>query len=769
MTQAVPMQPVPSTEPSGPSTPVPEQGRQNQLDTFGGVFTPTLLTILGVILFMRAGFVVGEAGMVNAVVILLLAKLITFLTSLSISAVATNMQVRGGGSYFLISRVLGPEFGGAIGLSLFLATALSVPFYIIGFIEALLLNFPTLAPWALPIGLLTTGGLLFVAWVGAEWAVKVQYIILTVLLLSIVVFLGGALCQFSPEHVMANLAPKFTRINPMDLDSDRYNFWLIFAIYFPAVTGINAGLNMSGDLKDPNRSLPKGTLLAVLVGFIIYLLQIVLTGGAFDRAVLVRDPFKVLLDNALFGWGFLVTAGVFAATLSSALGSILGAPRVLQALARDPILSMLKPFAKGTAKGDEPRRALILTAAITSGVLWWAYGASGGDALNAIAAIITMFFLYTYGVINMAAFIEGAGNNPSFRPRFKFFHWSTAMVGALGCLFVAFLINFTAALVAAVLITSLVLYLWTSQTQASFGDARRGFVYASARRSMLKLADMAEDAKNWRPTMLVFCGNPANREALVSYAIWLSSGRGMTFLANVIIGQVKNCLAQRKAALKQLRDFCREKRIQAFASVVIADSIESGIETQIQTCGSGFIHPNLVVFGWRGDPEDIHRYVEQLRIAQSLGMSIVIMNIRHLPSPLMRKHIHIWWRGKANGHLMMILGFLLSDNWEWGNSKITVLQMVRDEAGQQPALDNMSALIQDARIDATAQVVVGGGQSFEDVMVNHSSHADCVFMGFQIPDDDLEREWHHFYKRVLEQLPSTILVHSALESDLLSG
>ena len=291
----------------------------NQLGTFGGVFTPSILTILGVIMFMRAGFVVGQAGIWHALLILCLAQIITALTALSISAVSTNTPVAGGGAYFLISRALGPEFGGAIGLALFFAQAISVPFYVLGFTEALVRTFPDLANNFRTIALITTAILFCICYVGAKWAVKTQYVIMIILGLSIVAFMGGAIVHFQRDVFLENWSCSYR--------GPSMSFWVVFALYFPAVTGIMAGVNMSGDLKNPARSIPLGTLAAVAVGFVIYGMQILLGGGAQSRDQLLDASFETFRNQALFGAGFLVVAGVFAATLSSALGSFLGAPR----------------------------------------------------------------------------------------------------------------------------------------------------------------------------------------------------------------------------------------------------------------------------------------------------------------------------------------------------------------------------------------------------------------------------------------------------------
>ena len=249
---------------------MPDKSKQsttrNRFGTFAGVFTPAILTILGVIMFMRANFVVGQAGVLGALSILVIAKSITLTTSLSIAAISTNMRVRGGGFYFLISRVLGAEFGGAIGIALFFALALSVPFYILGFAEALVRSYPLLVPYFQVITLGTALVLFALVFSGAGWAIKIQFVIMAFLFLAIIAFLGGAFQHFSFATLQQNLDPAYAPVDPQDRMAPLFSYWVVFAIYFPAVTGIAAGVNMSGDLKDPGHSIPRGTLAAVGVG-----------------------------------------------------------------------------------------------------------------------------------------------------------------------------------------------------------------------------------------------------------------------------------------------------------------------------------------------------------------------------------------------------------------------------------------------------------------------------------------------------------------------
>ena len=738
---------------------------RNRFGTFGGVFTPAILTILGVIMFMRANFVIGQAGVIGALSILLVAKSITLLTSLSIAAISTNMRVRGGGFYFLISRVLGAEFGGAIGIALFFALALSVPFYILGFAEALVRSYQGLVPYFQIITLGTALVLFALVFSGAGWAIKIQFVIMAFLFLAIIAFLGGALQHFSFATLQHNLKPQYTSIDLQGGTEPFFSYWVVFAIYFPAVTGIAAGVNMSGDLEDPKYSIPRGTLAAVGVGFLVYFSQIVLSGGAYERNDLILTPYELLHDNALFGWSLLVTLGVIAATLSSAVGSYLGAPRVLQAVSRDRILQFLHYFGKGSKSGDEPRIALVLTFIITIGVLLWAGNETGGAALNGVAALITMFFLYSYGMINMAAFLEGFGENPSFRPQFRYFHWTTALLGGTACVLVTFLINWKAAIAAIVIILLLLWYLKARRLIATFGDARRGFIYKQTRNNLLRLRRMPEDPKNWRPNILIFSGNPMGREDILRYAAWMESRRGIVYLANVLVGDFADLAPRRPAALQQLTQFCNEKHYAAFPVVVAAEKLEQGIVMLLQASAIGPIRPNLAVFGWSGKMDRRQTYLKKLRAASTLGMSLALVEPKEMPEPESKKRIDIWWRGHKNGSLMLLLAFLISENWEWSNTTIRILRVVEKEEGQLPAEEALEKLMELARVEGEVDVVVSK-ESFSRILHEHSSDATCVILGFELPEIAHEAEWHACYRSFVDGMPTTIMVNSLGGEDL---
>lgn len=733
---------------------------KNQFGTFGGVFTPSILTIFGVIMFMRTNYVVGQAGVRNALLILLIAKSITFFTTLSLSAIATNMQVKGGGAYFIISRVLGPEFGGSIGIALFWAQALSGPFYILGFTEALVSSFPALAPHFQMIAIFCAALLFIITFIGAGWAMKIQFAIMAVLLSAIVAYMAGAFTMFDFEMLSEHWQPAYT----IGDSGSMLTFWAVFAIFFPAVTGIMAGVNMSGDLKDPSWSIPAGTLAAIVFSAIVYALQIVVCGGAFSRDAMVNLPYETLRANAAFNLGPLVAAGVFAATLSSALGSFLGAPRILQAVARDDILGVLAPFSKGSAKGDEPQRATALTALICLGVFLWAGNHAGGSSLNIVAGIITMFFLMTYGMVNLAAFTEAYGGNPSFRPKFKFFHWSTALFAMLGCAGAALLIDPMAAVISAILLAGLLWYIRTRKLNVAFGDARRGFIYSNVRENLIRLSRMPDDDRNWRPTILAFTGNPAVRADMARMALWLEGGKGIVFMATILVGDLIESAKFRQIAIKQMSQLCQDSDLKAFPIVTVAPSFPVGFSQVVQIASMGPIVPNLVMLGWSGSGADMARINPTVNQALAVDKSVIILRPAVGPEHDKRR-IDIWWRGMGNGSLMLILAYLVSKNFVWSRSKIRIIRIIGNEEGREPALIALETLIKNIRVDATAVVIVSSA-SFKDIFHENSSDASIVFMGFEPLEDKEAESWYRKMEALLTGMPATLLVCSKTQIDI---
>ena len=637
---------------------VPERGAG--LGTFGGVFTPSILTILGVIMYLRFGWVVGQVGLSGTLLIVTLATAITFLTGLSISAIATDQRVRVGGAYYMISRALGIEAGGAVGLPLYIAQALSLALYTTGFAESLARVFPSLNQTA--VGLVTTVLVTAVALLSVRAAIRAQYVIMGAIALSLLSFLFGH--PMAPGPTAAAALPSAS-------------FWVVFAVFFPAVTGIMAGVNLSGDLREPRRAIPLGTLAAILVGFVIYMIVPVLLFLRADTGDLIADP---LIMRRIAFWGDAILLGVWGATLSSAVGSVLGAPRVLQALARDGVLPRaLRWLGNGSGKDDTPRLGTLLTLAV-------ALVAVGFGNLNAIAPVLTMFFLTTYGVLNVVAGLERFLNSPSFRPTFKV-HWSLSLLGAVGCVAVVVFINLWATLVA-VVVAAVYGWLVRRALASTWGDVRQGVWMRVARAGILRL-DQRADVKNWRPHMLVFSGAPTRRWYLIELANALAHDKALLSVATVL--SEEGATHERQLAMEgTLREYLAQRGVQALLKVVRAPNPFSGMKRLVEAYGLGPLVPNTVMLG--GSERDV--YLEDFaalvtHIYRSRRNQIIVHH-DHERGFGRRRRIDVWWGGlRDNGGLLVTLAYLLQSSLPWKGAEVCLKMVVPDPEGAEGAERNI--------------------------------------------------------------------------------
>lgn len=703
---------------------------------FGGVFTPCTLTILGVIMFLRFGYVVGRAGVFDTLVIIGAATLITLLTTLSLSAIVTNTEVKGGGAYFLISRSLGAEFGGAIGLVFFVAQAISVAMYVIGFSEAVVAS---VLPGQSKLLIATICNIFVFGCVfrGAGWTIRLQYFILAILLASLGSFYAGAIPDFDTAVFSGNWSSRY-------LAEPQESIFTMFALFFPAVTGIMAGANMSGDLRDPSKAIPTGTLLSIVFTGAIYFSLALLMGGSREASVLSNLDGESLVIGDISAVPFLITAGVFAATLSSALGSMMGAPRILQAFAKDGVFQNLRPFAAGSGEANEPRLATVLTFVISQAAILLVAD------LNAIAPLITMFFMLTYGLLNLATFYEAITKNPSYRPRFRYSHWLTSLAGAAGCLLVMFLINWMWALVAIFGMACVYLYISQKEVETRWGDLHRGLLFERTRKNLLKLEKELHHPKNWRPIILAFSGASWERPQLAVYGHWFTAGHGVLTLGYVIQGDVENRLERLQSQERILNAFIQEQKLEAFPAVVAAPTISAGMESLVQTHGLGALRPNTVLLGWPNHAEKIVPFSTTLRSIHALERSVIAMRFNepaleldHRTVPL--GTIDVWWRGNQNGELMLLLAHLLAQNQRWRSRPIRLLRMIENEAGREEVLNHLEGLIDNARIIATPHVVVS--ENAVAAIQTTSRSAAIVFMGMAIPE---EGEGEEFHKRMTD-------------------
>lgn len=705
------------------------------LGTFGGVYTPSILTILGVIMYLRFGWVVGNVGLVGTLIIVTLSNLITFLTALSICAIATDRVVKAGGAYYMISRSLGIETGGAVGIPLYFAQAFSIALYTIGFAESLVRVFPVLTDYQLYIALIITSGVGLIAITSAEIAIKAQYFIMAAIALSLLSFFFG----HSVEPTQIEM-----------LRTTDKSFWEVFAVFFPAVTGIMAGVNMSGDLKDPTKSIPIGTLAAVGTGYLIYMILPIFFAMRANAQTLIDQPF-IMQQMAL--WSPAIALGVWGATLSSALGSILGAPRVLQALCRDGILpKSLNFLGVGSGVNDEPRNGTILTLGVAIAAVCM------GD-LNLIAPVLTMFFLTTYLVLNVSAGIEGFLQSPSFRPTFKI-HWSLSLLGALGCIGVMFLINAVATIVAALIVLAIFLYLQKKELTVTWGDARQGIWMALLRQGIYQV-DHFEDPKNWRPHILAFSGSPQKRWSLVELADSFNH-KGLLTIASILPSEYRDYEARRKLE-KTIRDFLEKKGVKALVRLTTGANFVEGIIKLVEIYGIGPLVPNTILIGdstasLNGDQENHEKYCQMIAKLHSWKRNVLIFKENPLKSLKKKTRIDVWWGGmQANGSLMLLLAYLLRNDWQWLEAQIMLKLVVNDQKAADAAKENLEQLINKLNIEIVPQVLKSDGRSFHNILYDHSQDADLIFLGLAEPKENFAKYYHTWQLRT-QFLPTTVFV-----------
>jgi amino acid transporter len=726
------------------------------LGTFAGVFTPSVLTILGIILFLRLGYVVGAAGLPRALVIILIANGISILTSLSLSAIATNLRVKGGGDYYLISRTLGVEYGGALGLVLFLAQAVSIAFYAIGFAEVV----GGLAGLEKPLAIRVIAGvavaLLFVlAWLGADWATKFQYAVMGVLLAALAVFFLGGAEAATGEQLRANLAP-----------GAEVPFWVLFAIFFPAVTGFTQGVSMSGDLREPAKSLPRGTFSAVFLSFGVYVAVAVILAAVLPGETLVGD-YTAMRRVALAPW--LIDAGVIAATLSSAMASFLGAPRILQSLAGDKVFPLLTPFASGHGATNNPRRGVLLAALI-------AYVTIGLGNLNAIASIVSMFFLISYGLLNYATYFEAQANSPSFRPRFRFFSARLSLAGALACLAAMLAISPTAGAIAVVVLFALYHYVSRSVRVERWADSARAHRLQRVRDDLHSIREDLEHPSDWRPVILAFSDDPARRERLMRFSSWLEGGAGFTTVLRIDQGSGAVARRDRRSSELELEAEIRRQELDAFARVVLADDVEQAVPVVLQSYGLGRVRPNTVILNWydRNDSQEtlgLAAYSHYVRLALRFDCNVVLLAARRSDFEAIeaiRPHdraIDVWYQDDAGGRLMLLLAYLLTRSEPFGEAKLRLFATANGDETDEQARRRLKTMLDEVRIEAELEIVA---QSSAATVLELSKHSAVVFQPFRLKQQELISVFDGDLEDVVRDLGVVALVLASQDIELQS-
>lgn len=723
------------------------QGEAKKFGTFLGVFTPSILTILGVIMYLRFGWVVANAGLAGALLIVVLCSSIALITTLSASAVATNMRLGAGGEYYLISRSLGLTIGGAIGIPLFLCRILSVTLYCFGLAEAVAFFWP--AHWGPPpVAWLAAGFVLAttaIAGKSASLSLKLQIPLMVLVGLSLLALGGGVLS--GPLR-----APQW--VGGYDRLIAAGGFWTVLAVYFPAVTGFTAGIGMSGDLKNPQRSIPLGTLAAVGAGAAIYLLVPVLLAVSADLSpdLLgdIRPQSPPVWTRIAWLGAVLVYPGMWAAILSSAFGSVLSGARVLQALARDGLAP--RRFER-TSRTGQPTLATWAGGGI-------ALAAAALGNLNTVATVVTVFFLTLYITINLVAAAEQLVRDPSYRPTIRV-PWWLSLVGAGGALVVMFLISPAACAAAMVIELVLWLYLRRRMYQASWGDVWTGAWASLVRLGLCQLTQRVRSPRSWRPHILLFADRLEERPALVNLASAFNQEHGLLTVCEMMTGRPDELHEPAQAREQAMAGLLRQEGIVAFAEVDVVEKYEAGLIDIVQANGVGMLRSNTVAFGWPGDLARLEAMLRVLRTLDRLGKATLIVHPG--PQPPRHRRIDIWWRGKQrNGDLMLLLAHLLRLNPQWRGAEIVLRSIVMREDSRQDMERSLSDLIQSVRIQARADVLVRDeDKPISRIVQDTSRDADLVFVGLRTVAEGEEPAYARSLQELVAELPATIFVRNS--------
>jgi solute carrier family 12 sodium/potassium/chloride transporter 2 len=676
---------------------------------FKGVFVPTLLTILGVIMYLRLGWVVGNVGLLGAWTIILIAFAITTTTTLSMSSIISNIRIGAGGAYSIISRSMGLEIGGSIGLPLYLALALSVALYIFGFRAGLQFLYPNLS--SLVIDLTVFAVLFGIVFLSTDVAFRIQYIILAIII-------GSLISVFS---VFPPAPPAYDFVaNPPDI-----SFWVVFAVFFPAATGIMAGANMSGELKDPRRSIARGTLLALAVSGAIYLSLAWWLAASGTPEQLVSD-YTFLISGSR--WSSIVLAGLLAATFSSALNSLIGASRILQAMGEQAVMPRSPWFAARSTSGI-PRHALLVTGGVVLASLML-------RDLNVIAPLITLFFLITYGMINVVILIEQNLQLVSFRPLFRIPRW-VPLAGTLGCVFVMFIINPVFSLIALFLVAGIyyvLMYRHLTGTQ-TYDDVRSSLFVAVAEWAAKKSMTLPKAlAKAWRPHILIPILVPAELRGVAEFVRDVTYPSGSVRILGINMGKEH---ASMEALLPSLsRDFV-EDGIYTKWTVLDTDTYADGVVASIQALKDSFFSPNIVFLRL---PDDLWLDGDLRIIIDRAGENQmgVLLYAPHPDAGLgRRRSINLWIAGQCLAHpeslnlpncdLAILTAYKLAINWE---ATIRILAPVADPGRAGEAREILGELVERTRIPVREIVIEE--QPFSEALATAPA-ADLEI--FSLPED----------------------------------
>eukprot|EP00612_Vaucheria_litorea_P007181 CAMPEP_0171472000 /NCGR_PEP_ID=MMETSP0946-20130122/1029_1 /TAXON_ID=109269 /ORGANISM="Vaucheria litorea, Strain CCMP2940" /LENGTH=935 /DNA_ID=CAMNT_0012001577 /DNA_START=34 /DNA_END=2837 /DNA_ORIENTATION=+ len=663
--------------------------QQTKLNTIKGVFLPCFQNILGVILFIRLPFITAEAGIFLTLLIIFLGKLTTTLTTLSMSAIATNGTVEAGGPYFIISRNLGVELGGAIGTLFYLGTTIASSLYVLGAVEVIRASFDSNDESSYTKQLFS---LILMFLITTTVSVGVKYVnmgaslFLLIVIFSIISIVLGVLLFVSGTytgHLNSNAREGFDNFFPVYVENpDTGNtptFYSLFALFFPSCTGIMAGCNRSAVLKNPGRSIPKGTLNAICVSTMIYVVFVIIFGCSLSNDQLIND--KLVAMRIAWPTPFLVAIGIVAASLGAAMQCVTGASKLLAAIANDRTVPFLSYFAPKA--DEEPVKSVILTGLIAT------IPCMSGN-LDYISAPITLAFLLMYASINLSCFVLCVLKSPGFRPQWRYYSWFSSLAGVMMCVSIMLIVSWQAAVVLIVLAFALLFYIKYQNATKDWGDSLTGFRYQVARDMLLSLRLKTVHAKNWRPQILVLCsidsnGNPEVPE-LLTLASQMKKGRGLLMATALIKGDHVKDSVKAQEADKIFSLHLKEEGIEGFSKVsVCQDPVDAAI-TIMHHSGMGTMQPNSVLIAWPSDWENNSKsgnsFVSTLRGAVHAKKSVMVLKGGHaLPSQFERlprnNTVDIWWVAHDGG-LLLLVPYLLSLHPVWSRCRLRLFSVIVD-------------------------------------------------------------------------------------------
>ena len=704
------------------------------------VFFTTISTILGAILFLRFGYAVGHQGFIGVLGIIFLGHLVTIPTAMAVAEIATNQKVQGGGAYFIISRSFGLNIGAAIGIALYLSQAISVAFYVIAFSEA----FDPLLRWihydyGLPlidkrwIGLISMTILAVIMMAkGANMGMKALYFVVAILFTSLLMFFLGR-SDYQPEEV-----DFYSKIPNSD------GFFYVFTIVFPAFTGLIAGLGLSGDLRNPSKSIPQGTMWATLAGFIVYILvgyKLVTSASLQDLAA------DQLIMERIALWGPIIPIGLAAASMSSALGSIMVAPRTLQAIGLDKVFPS-RPLnlwlARGKTETNEPINAGMIT--IVVGYFFVAIG-----DIDFVAQIISMFFMLTYGAICLISLLEHFAADPSYRPTFRS-RWYISLVGAVTSFWLMFKMNAPYAILSLV-IMGMIYFMVNSFNAKGKGleNLFRGVIFQLSRQLQVlaQRADKEDLDTHWRPFTICISQDTFMRRSAFDMLRWISFKYGFGTYIHYIKGFLSNKTnLESKEVLKKLINLAADSKNRVYLDTIISPSYTSAIAQVIQLSGISGKGNNMILFECsQNEPEALEEPLNTHHILLATGFDICVLSTSYKGFGYKRQ-IHIWITSKdyENANLMILLGYIIMGHPEWKNGTIKIFAL-HEASELERKREELNALIKAGRLPISYNninlIPTENPADEKEIIASTSVDADLTIVGFR--SESIKSKGYHVF------------------------